>query len=279
MHRIAARLVPTPALSNRLRRYLQASLLGPLLAAVLGCSSALISTAAAGKAVTMTGNWQIDSAPNAAVRLPLLSGELTGTSTSFTGLLHTRGAGTCISPDQTIAVSGSANGAKVVTLGGAVAGGTLKITGNLSDDGQSITNASYSVTGGPCAFGSARISTAQSFSPITGNYVASFVDPDGDTFAVDASLTQTPSSDTSGNFQLSGTATFPSNACFHSPVMVSNTQVTGGSFDLTYSDSTTGNSVEALGTFTPDGNTLNVTRWTLTGPCGPNGGTGSLTKR
>ena len=279
MHRISARLTPTSAVSTSSRTSLLGCLLGSLLSSLLGCSSALIPTAVTGNAVTVTGNWQIASSPNAEVRLPMLSGELTGSSTSFTGLLHTRGAGACISPDQTIAVTGSATGARVVTLGGAVAGGTLKITGNLAEDGKSITNATYSVTGGTCAFASARISTAQSFSPITGNYVASFVDPDGDTFAVNASLTQTPSSDTSGNFQLSGTATFPSNACFNSPVMVSNTQVTGGSFDLTYSDGTTGSSVEALGTFTPDGNTLNVTRWTLTGPCGPNGGTGSLTRQ
>lgn len=275
MHRISARLIPTLAVST----CLLGSLPGFLLGSLLGCSSALISTSVAGNAVTVTGNWQIASSPNAAVRLPMLSGELTGTSTSFTGLLHTRGTGACISPDQTIAVTGSANSAKVVTLGGTVAGGTLKITGNLSEDGKSMNNASYSVTGGTCAFASAKISTAQSFSPITGNYVASFVDPDGDTFAVHASLTQTPASDTSGNFQLSGTATFPANACFNSPVTVSNTQVTGGSFDLTYSDSTTGSSVEALGTFTPDGNTLNVTQWTLTGPCGPDSGTGSLTRQ
>ena len=78
-----------------------------------------------------------------------------------------------------------------------------------------------------------------------------------------AVLTQTPTSDTDGNFQLSGTGTFPANPCFSSPVSIASSQVTGGNFTLTYTDNTRGNSVTASGTFSTDGTTLTVTNWTL----------------
>ena len=50
-------------------------------------------------------------------------------------------------------------------------------------------------------------------------------------------------------------------------------------FDLTYTDANTTNQVEAVGNFTTDGKTLTVTKWTLTGPCGPDSGTGVLTRQ
>ena len=37
--------------------------------------------------------------------------------------------------------------------------------------------------------------------------------------------------------------------------------------------------VVATGTFSTDGATLTVSSWTLTGPCGPDSGTGTLTKQ
>ena len=114
-----------------------------------------------------------------------------------------------------------------------------------------MTNARYTVTGGTCAFKAAAAATAQSYSSITGTYAGTFTDADGQTIAVNATLTQTPESDVDGNFQLSGTGTFPDNPCFSSPVSVSYSKVTGGSFDLTYADSVTLNSVEAMGTFSP----------------------------
>jgi hypothetical protein len=142
-----------------------------------------------------------------------------------------------------------------------------------------LTNATYNVTGGTCALSAAVPATAQDYSSITGNYTGTFSDPDGNVITIASTLTQTPASDSNGNFQLSGSATFPSNPCFNSPVTVSNTQVTGGSFTLNYADPTTLNSVVASGTFSTDGTTLTVTNWNLTGSCGPDSGTGLLTKQ
>jgi hypothetical protein len=250
-----------------------------LFASILGCNAALTATPAA-SAVAVTGNWQLTSADAAAAKLPTLSGELKGSGAAITGLFHSNTPTACVAPSTVIELTGKADSTNAVTLTGSnVAGGTLTLKGTLATDGKSISGASYNVTGGTCAFAKAAVATAQAYSSISGNYTGSFSDSDGRLLDITATLTQTPDSDTSGNFSLSGTGTFPQNPCFHSPVSVSNSQVTGGSFTLTYADSTTQNSVTANGTFSTDGTTLNVTGWTLTGSCGPDTGTGLLTKQ
>ncbi len=252
-----------------------------LAASLLGCNSALAPLPAA-NAISVTGNWQLSSSDAAAAKLPALSGELKGAGSSITGLFHSNAASACVAPTSIIELTGSANASSVVTLTGAnVAGGTLTVKGNLAADGKSISNASYMVTGGSCAFAKAAVASAQSYSSITGNYAGTFTDSQGDSLAVTATLTQTPDSDTDGNFQLSGTGSFDQgmNPCIASPASVSNSQVTGGSFSLTYADPTTQNSVAASGTFSTDGTKLTVTGWTLTGACGTVTGTGLLTKQ
>ena len=256
-----------------------ASLLTVTTLLLAGCSS-IEPPVAAPKAVAVTGNWQVASNATAASKLPSISGELTGNSASMNGIFHSNSANACIAPRQSFEVSGSADSKMHVTLTSTgFAGGTLTINGTLAADGKSLNDATYNVNGGACAFAAPATATAQSYSSITGNYTGSMTDGQGNTLTLNAVLTQTPESDTDGNFQLSGTGTFPSNPCFNSPVSISNSQVTGGSFDLTYADAMTGNSVDVQGTFSPDGNTLAVTQWVLTGSCGPDTGSGSLTRQ
>jgi hypothetical protein len=247
-----------------------------------GCSSGLIPAAISNPA-SLTGNWQVSSTASAASRLPSLSGELTGTADAVTGILHpgpvSNSGNSCAAAATAIAVSGHANAKNLLTLTGGIGGGTLTITGTLAADGKSLTAASYNVSGGSCAFSAPAAATMQAYSSVTGNYAGSFSDPGGQVISITATLTQTPESDTDGNFQLSGTGTFPNNPCFSSPVTISNSQVTGGSFTLTYADPATQNSVTATGTFSSDAQTLTVTNWTLTGSCGPDTGTGSLTRQ
>jgi hypothetical protein len=119
----------------------------------------------------------------------------------------------------------------------------------------------------------------QNFNSVTGSYVGTFSDAKGPVMNVTASLAQSPDGDSTGNFTLSGTGSFGTNPCFVSPVPVVNSQVSGGTFTLTYTDNTKGNSVTATGTFSPDGTALTVTNWSLTGPCGADTGTGTLTKQ
>jgi len=230
--------------------------------------------------VSVTGNWQISSSAKAAVKLPALSGSFSGTSAALTGILHSDSTSACVPPTTPIAVSGSTNSKDITTVTGqSLADGTLTLSGTLAADGKSFTDATYTVSGGTCAFATPAIATAQAFSPISGSYNGTFSDVDGPVLTLTgATLTQSPASNADGNFTLSGSATF-NNPCFSNSVSVSNTQVTGGSFTLTYADPNTMNSVVVSGTFSQDGTTLTVTDWTLTGSCGPDSGTGLLTKQ
>ena len=248
----------------------------PLLLVSIGCSNSLTPTPSA-SAISVTGNWQFVSPTTA--KLPSLSGELTGAGASITAILHSNAATACIAPTTAIELRGAADAGNLLTLTGILPdGGALTLTGTIAANGKSLTAATYNVIGGACALPSpAGITSATVFAPITGNYTGTFSDPNGPVIIIAAALTQTPASDTDGNFQLTGNATFGTNPCFSSPVSIAGSQVTGGTFTLTYADPTTLNSVTASGTFTPDGTTLNVTNWTLTGSCGPDQGTGTLT--
>lgn len=246
-----------------------------------GC--AVTSTTATNAAVIpamATGNWQFSSSAISATGLPALSGELSGTSSSVSGILHAQKLSSCVSPASAIEVSGAAKANGVLTLTGPLAGGTLTVTGTLAADGRSITDATYNVAGGTCAFAKPAVATAQAYTPIDGTYTGTFSDISGPVITVTAQLNQSDLSNTTGNFSLNGTGSFGQNACFTSPVTVSNTQVTGGSFTMTYADGTTGNSVTASGTFSPDAATLTVTSWQLTGSCGADTGAQStMTKQ
>jgi hypothetical protein len=263
------------------RHHLSAKLAAALAVSLslAGCSTGLIATAPL-SSIPVTGNWQLSSTAPAAAKLPVLSGELTGSGANITGIFHASAASTCVSAATSFELTGSANAQNAITLTGAnFAGGTLTVQGTLASDGKSFSNASYNVVGGSCAFSQAVPAEAQSYADISGNYAGGFSDPGGNVISITSTLSQNPTGDSNGNFLLSGTATLPNNPCFISPVTVSNSQVTGGSFTLTYADPNTGNSVTGSGMFSTDGTTLTVTNWILTGPCGPDSGTGLLTKQ
>ena len=227
-----------------------------------------------------TGNWQFSSSATPAVRLASLSGELSGNANAITGILHSQSSNSCVAPGTAIEVSGSATAKGAVTLTGPLDGGTLTVLGNLAADGKSITDATYNVSGGTCAFAKPAVAIAQAYTAIDGTYIGTFSDTTGPVITVTAQLQQSDLSTNTGNFTLNGTGSFGQNPCFTSPVTVSNTQVTGGNFTMTYADGTTGNSVTAAGTFSPDAATLTVTSWQLTGSCGPDTGVPStMTKQ
>jgi hypothetical protein len=249
-----------------------------LTAALTGCSpeGSVYTT----DTVSVAGNWQFSSSAAAATKLPSLSGVLSGTGSSITAILHADSASSCIAPTTAIALSGTTSAQGITTLTSSnFPSGVLTISGTLALDGKSFTSATYTVAGSTsCAFASPANATANDFSPISGTYNGKFSDSAGPVLTISALLAQSPSSDANGNFTLTGEATF-GNACFSNNVPISNTQVTGGNFTFTYADPVTTNSVVANGTFSTDGTTLTISNWTLTGPCGPDSGTGSLTKQ
>ena len=231
----------------------------------------------------VSGNWQI-SASSGSVPLPRISGSLTDATTNLgstpvKGIFHADTTTGCATSTDLIAVTGTTDDKGITTLTGPVAGGTLTVTGTLAADGRSLGQATVNVSGGQCAFAAASQASVENFSSVTGSYAGTFSDATGPVMNVTANLSQSPDGDTNGNFTLSGAGSFGTNPCFISPVPVVNSQVTGGTFTLTYTDNTKGNSVTATGTFSADGKTLTVTNWSLTGPCGANTGTGTLTKQ
>lgn len=250
-----------------------------------GCSGAVTSTPVTSKAIPVQGNWQITSTSTAAARLPRLSGTLTGTTSSIHGILHSDDPTACVAPAQSFAVTGSADANNNLTLTGPLAGGTLTLTGTMAPDGKSITNTAYTVSGGTCALVAARAADtmAVQYADISGTYNGKFYDQDSATTPVltlTAQLTQSPSGDTNGNFTLtSQVSQYSASPCFVNPPTLATSQVTGGSFSITYVDTQTNNTVTATGNFTTDGTTLNVTQWTLSGPCGPSYGNGVMVKQ
>lgn len=276
--------------------FLAVACLAPSL--LTGCSGTS-SSGTTGSSITVpalvAGNWQFSSSEAAAAKLPVISGELsvsTSVSTSaratrdaldasaaITGILHSQSSVACVAPSASFAVSGSVDDKGNVTLSGPLAGGTLAITGALSGDGKSLTNATYDVSGGTCAFAQPADLTAQSYAPISGTYAGNFTDSDGIVANVTANLTQSPDANGDGNYTLSGTAGLPNNPCFSSSTLtVSNTQVTGNTFTFSFTDPVTNASVTALGTFPYSATTLTVTSWTLTN-CSTDTGTGTMTQQ
>ncbi len=248
--------------------------------ALVGCGTGFISSPVTAQAVVVTGNWQFSSAATEASKLQAFSGELTGTNTAFTGILHSNSALACVSPKSSFAVTGSADAHNKLTLTGAnVGGGTLTLTGTLAADGKTLSNTTYMVNGGSCAFASPADATAQSYANISGNYTGSFVDSDGDQIPVSATLNQQGSPDTNGNFQMTGSGTFGggSNPCFVSPTPVTSAQVTGSSFTVLYTDPQSSAQINITGTFSADANTLTLQGVQVAGPCGSATGSGTLT--
>ncbi len=239
-----------------------------------GCSGGATLTGNSGATPLAKGNWQISSSAAAAAHLPVLSGEFNTQAGAITGTLHSQSANACIAPQTSFTVSGAADAKDAVTLTGPLAGGTLTLTGTLAADGRSLTDASYNVAGGACAFAQPASAIAQNFAPITGNYVGNFADADGQLAQVTANFSQSTTPDANGNFTLAGTATVPSNPCFPTSVPISNTQVTGGTFTFTYAAN--GSGVTANGTFAADASTLTVNSWTASGACGADTGTQSV---
>jgi hypothetical protein len=274
-------MVAPRLLSSAVRGLCLALLSGSL----VGCN--LASTASSLTAIPISGNWQFSSkSPNAA-GLPSIAGTLSGTSLAITGILHANTANACLPQTQTFAVKGvtGANNSVLMTSDN-VAGGILSITGTLAPDGKSMSNVSYTVSGGTCEFDAAAddpTTMGTSYTPINGNYTGNFVDSQGDPALPNfpASFTQS-NSDGMGNYQLSGSATFTSNLCIASPASITNSQVSGGNINFTYTDasgtSSNGNQVMVTGTSSTDGKTLTV-NWVLSGSgfCDGISGTGTLT--
>lgn len=183
---------------------------------ILGCSSGLRQPVSNSNPLSVSGNWELESSSPQAANLPRLSGSFSGNTSAITGLFHTTATGACITPQTIVTVRGKADSNRHFTLTSIPFGdgSVLTITGTLAADGQSISGGSYNVTGGSCAFASKLGSSeapmiAAQYQTISGNYAGSFVDADGDSLPVTATLTQTTQPDANGMFHLTGKRYLP----------------------------------------------------------------------
>jgi hypothetical protein len=206
----------------------------------------------------------------------LNAGFTQGSNGAVSAVAHLNGA-TCVSSASAIALSGSVSPSnQIVLTSQPFDGTTLTLNGRLAPDGKSISNASWSFSGGTCAALDNGGIIAEDFSPINGTYSGTFVDTDNNQLAVSATLTQTTQPNGNGQFQLSGSATFPDNPCFTQSI-VTNSLVTGSSLSTTYTQGSS--SITAVGTFNSDATQLTITNWQVSGGlCDGDSGTGSLTE-
>ncbi|ADW68025.1 hypothetical protein AciX9_0958 [Granulicella tundricola MP5ACTX9] len=234
----------------------------------------------------IAGNWEVKTNATQAVTLPEIAGAFATTNGAVTATFHTLAANACMAPNTFVSATGTtdANGNLKLTSA-AFNGSTLSLTGTLAADGKTLTNATYSVTGGSCGFpvvaGTAAVAaTATQYAAITGAYAGNFTDSDGDVIPVSGNFTQSTAPDANGVYHLTGNATFPGNPCLTSPAIVDST-VTGSMLSTTYSQTANGmtNTVVANGTFNADASILTVTDWTISGACGSAHGTGLFSKQ
>ena len=275
-----------PKRPHRRRRLLALTSLGlaGLVAGLLsGCSN--LSQAASSMSsnaesyAEVSGNWSFSSSAAAAIDL---AGALSVQRTQVSGRLHAVSGPCARMTGASFPVSGAIDASGRMTLNGHDdAENAFQIAGLLAADQHSLIEPALTVTGS-CAEPRAMRprdaggSTGQQYQAVTGNYAGTFTDTDGDALAVNASLSQPTTADANGVYHLTGTATFAGVPCLGSPVVTSST-VTGNQISATYTDSATGATVVGDGVFSADAQTLTITRWTLSGDCGADSGSGLLT--
>lgn len=243
--------------------------------AFAGCNSSYMTSPAA----NLTGNWafttQASGSKNA--QLTLNAGLSAQSNGKITGVAHLNGA-SCASAQTPIELAGSLNAVGQLTLTSLpFSGTTLTIKGEIPAGGTKLTNASMTFSGGSCASLGAQPAFGTQYSQINGTYSGNFVDQDGNSFAITATLVQTTQPDANGTFHLQGTPTFQNNPCF-SQAIITDSLVTGDNLSTTYAQGSA--TITAVGTFNSDATQLTVTNWQVSGGmCDGSYGTGLLTEQ
>jgi len=223
---------------------------------------------------SVSGNWAFTTAtPGMALNV----GFMQGAYETVSAVARLDGA-SCISPTTDIVLSGSIDASNNMTLVSApFSGTTLTLRGQLAANGQAMTGTSWRFAGGGCGQMGAQNVTATDYSAISGTYSGDFTDTDGNTLPVSALLEQTTQPNSDGQFTLSGTAQFPPNACFVQQPTLTESQVTGSSLSMTYSDPGSKAVLTAVGTFNSSATLLKISAWSISGGnCSGDAGTGSL---
>ncbi len=268
-------------------------LAGLLVGLLAGCSAGIANTTSSSSYTEASGNWQFKSTASAAARLSSLGGSLTVDGTTVSGILHPLSAtGQCLSTSTPVAVAGSIDLAGHLTISGPISRGTFTLSGTLSTDRKTLTGATYTVSGGDCAFPAdkavlahddpsnpASPVTAQQYQPVNGTYAGTLTTRDGETFSLSSTLTQASQPDADGIYHVTGTAASPGNTCLPTSLPATASTIDGGNISTTYTDPATGTSIIATGTTSPDGTTITIASWSITSVCGSDSGIGILSRQ
>jgi hypothetical protein len=224
---------------------LAALALSPILLSFLsGCGSGGVTAIAS---PSLKGNWSFEATatPSSASQIAGVGGALMVSSTgAITGLLHTLPADVanlsslCYATTDVIPVTGTLTGDNTLTLTSSpFAGNALTVRGTYVAGSatmpSSLVNATYSITG-PCGVATQAV-TAQVVSTINGAYNGNFaagspLPPLGTAFTATFSQATTPDP-TTGAYQVTATASFPSDPCLPTPVLTTGNvtqETTGG---------------------------------------------------
>ena len=257
------------------RRIVTLATTGFILILAFGCSTTTQSE------TSLSGNWAFTSASSQTSPKPLALnvGFTNGSTEAVSGIAHLTGA-SCVNAGTSIALEGTISPEnELVIISKPFAGSTVSLKGQLSANGKTISNANWTFNGGSCAsLGTGKVN-ATAYDQINGTYSGNFIDSDSNQLSVSATLTQTTEPDGNGQFELSGSATFPNNPCFTQPTIVTSSLVTGSTLSTTYTDPVSSATVTAVGTFNSAATQLTVTNWSVSGGlCNGDSGTGLLTE-
>lgn len=157
----------------------------------------------------LNGNWEIQAVSQVTANTSyLMSGSLSTTGTSVSGMLHYLSYSCFIGNGDTsldIPVSGKISSAGALSLtSSAVASQTFTLAGTMS--GGQITSGTYSVSGG-CGNGEHGTITGFPVPSFTGTYTGGIVSDGVSWGTMTLNITQAATPDSNGLYDLSGTAT------------------------------------------------------------------------
>ncbi len=255
-----------PVESSPLRGFLSGIITSVFLLLIpIGCTTQrtpIIST-------TLTGNWVLETTPTSSIApFTSLSGFINqettkyGASNSLTAALEAQ-PDTCYLGADLIPLVGTVKDVTVGLHSFDVNGQYLTINGTGDSSGTTLTG-TYSISGG-CAKGAAGTFTGTRYAVLTGNYSGTFSGGSADT--VQMSLTQNVLGTGSGNFFISGTATFAGISCFNSGTMTGGDgSIIGNTVQLTFTtNDPNGAQVLVSGTINTAADTFTVSAATVNG--------------
>jgi hypothetical protein len=184
----------------------------------------------------------------------------------------------CTSPNTPISVAATQDLLALRTKWiASVTPNTTIILNGVQSENLSAVSGTFSVEGTNCGGLTSGIFLAKRYEPLSGSYLGSLVTPQNNSISFLTSLEQNDSSDGSGRYPISGSASITPAQCIANPTIV-NSYVFGNAFSSTYTSSNM-SQINVTGSFTEDAKTINILTFTISGgPCNGLQAVGTLTR-